>query len=203
MEIQFAMKDAEVILYPEFFSSEESSRLFTTLQNSVLWKQEAIKLYGKTIPTPRLTAWHGDLEIQYAYSNIIHLPEPWTPELLEIKRRIEPICNAQFNFVLLNFYREGRDSMSWHSDDEPELGVNPIIGSVSFGAARKFHFRHKFDASLRQSVNLTDGSLLVMGGAAQHFWRHQLPKTARPVAPRINLTFRTVMQSASSSRRRP
>ncbi len=199
--MQFPMKDAEVVLYPKFFSTEESSRLLAILQESIPWKQEAIKLYGKTIPTPRLTAWHGDTEARYSYSNIIHEPEPWTPELLEIKRRIEPICKAQFNFVLLNFYREGRDSMSWHSDDEPELGANPIIGSVSFGAPRRFHFRHKFDASLRQSVDLTDGSLLIMGGATQHFWRHQLPKTARPIAPRINLTFRTVMQSASLSRR--
>ncbi len=199
--MQFPMKDAEVVLYPKFFSTEESSRLLTTLQETILWKQEAIKLYGKTIPTPRLTAWHGDTEARYSYSNIIHEPEPWTPELLEIKRRIETVCNSRFNFVLLNLYREGRDSMSWHSDDEPELGANPIIGSVSFGAPRRFHFRHKFDASLRQSVDLTDGSLLIMGGATQHFWRHQLPKTARPIAPRINLTFRTVMQSASLSRR--
>ena len=198
--MQFPMKDAEVVLYPEFFSTEESS-LFTTLQESIPWKQEAIKLYGKTVPTPRLTAWHGDTEARYSYSNIIHEPEPWTPELLEIKRRIETVCNSRFNFVLLNLYREGRDSMSWHSDDEPELGVNPIIGSVSFGASRRFHFQHKLDALLRQSVDLTDGSLLIMGGATQHFWRHQLPKTARPIAPRINLTFRTVMQSASLSRR--
>ena len=188
----FTMPDAEVALFPNLFTDEESELYLRLLQERIQWQSESIQLYGKEIPVPRLTAWHGDVGARYKYSNIQHEPIPWTFELLTIKARIEPLCDIEFNSCLLNLYRFGQDSMSWHSDDEKELGKDPVIASVSFGATRTFHFRHRFDPSLKQSIDLPSGSLLIMAGATQHFWRHQLPKTKRTIEPRINLTFRTI-----------
>ena len=186
------MQDGDVSLFPRIFSGEECGRLQDRLAETIDWKSEAIRMFGKEIVVPRLTAWHGDEGTAYVYSNIRHEPTPWTPELLEIKSRIEPCCGVSFNSVLLNLYREGQDSMSWHSDDEPELGENPVIGSVSFGASRKFQFRHRRQPELRETVALASGSLLLMAGSTQHFWQHQLPKTKLTHEPRINLTFRTI-----------
>jgi alkylated DNA repair dioxygenase AlkB len=186
------MPDAEVTFYRDFFSTDESARLLQDLSSQIEWKQEAARFGGKSVPLPRLTAWYGDAGKSYRYSGITVNPLPWTPLLLSIKERIETVSNIQFNSVLLNFYRGERDSVSWHSDDEPELGTNPVIASVSFGATRKFQFKHKTNPDLRTSVDLTPGSLLLMAGATQHHWKHQIPKTTRPVDPRINLTFRVI-----------
>ena len=183
-------QDGLVLLYADFFPSSLSTAIFNTLLEQVDWQQEYIKIYGKTHPTPRLTAWYGDAA--YTYSGINHPPHPWLPLLYQIKTVIEPIAHSQFNGVLLNLYRNGQDSMGWHSDDESELGENPNIASLSFGSQRRFHFKHKFNPQQRVAVDLKDGSLLLMQGAVQHYWRHQLPKTLRPVSPRINLTFRWV-----------
>jgi alkylated DNA repair dioxygenase AlkB len=119
-------------------------------------------------------------------------PTAWLPELLEIKKKIETVAQVDFTTVLLNLYRNGQDSMGWHSDDEKELGLNPLIVSVSFGATRIFKLQHNNDKSLRQSLELTDGNLLVMQGQTQHFWKHAIPKTSKITEPRINLTFRII-----------
>jgi alkylated DNA repair dioxygenase AlkB len=190
---QFSLTDAELIFYPHFFSEEESDLIFQRLLTEINWRQDKIKFYGKEINIPRLTAWYGDNGKSYTYSNIKMNPTAWTPVLLSIKNSIEEIAKISFNSVLINFYRDGKDSMGWHSDDEPELGEDPIIASVSFGGARKFQLRHRFNKTLAKvELNLTHGSLLMMQGKTQEYWQHQIPKTAKSVMPRINLTFRII-----------
>ena len=189
---EIPIQDGELRLFPQLFLSEESNAYFSKLKKDVTWQQEEIKLYGKKIPLPRLTAWFGDEGKTYMYSGITVEPEPWTPTLSEIKNRIEEVSNVTFNSVLLNYYRNERDSVSWHSDDEPELGKDPIIGSVSFGDVRTFQLKHKTDKSLTISRDLPDGSYLVMTGSTQHHWLHQIPKRTRKIGPRINLTFRII-----------
>jgi alkylated DNA repair dioxygenase AlkB len=188
-----AMPDAEVIYFPHAFTPAESDAVLQDLQHNIEWRQEKIKLYGREIPQPRLSAWYGDEGAIYIYSNITNHPLPWTDALRTIKQRCEELSNAQFNSVLLNYYRNGQDSMGWHQDNEPELGEQPIIASVSFGATRRFQFRHKKRKDLETiNIELKHGSLLLMRGTTQQFWKHQLPKTAQPVGARINLTFRFI-----------
>ncbi len=182
--------DGEVILYQNFFNTQESSQLFEDLSSNVKWKQEIIQIFGKKMPIPRLTAWYGDEGKSYTYSGIEQHPEPWNTTLQFIKSKVEEIAKVSFNSVLLNLYRHGKDSVSWHSDDEPELGKNPIIASVSFGATRRFSLRHKHSKNHKIAIDLTSGSLLLMQGETQHFWQHQIAKTAKEIQPRINLTFR-------------
>jgi len=184
--------DGEVILYPNFFSTKESNQLFSDLYSSVNWKQEIIQFFGKQMPIPRLTAWYGDEGKSYTYSGIEQHPEHWNPTLKLIKSKIEQIAQVNFNSVLLNLYRDGKDSVSWHSDDEPELGENPIIASVSFGATRRFSLRHKYSKNYKIDIDLASGSFLLMQGETQHFWQHQIAKTAKEIQPRINLTFRII-----------
>ncbi|QSV65676.1 MAG: alpha-ketoglutarate-dependent dioxygenase AlkB [Aphanizomenon flos-aquae DEX188] len=184
--------DGEVILYPNFFSTKESNQLFSDLYSSVNWKQEIIQFFGKQMPIPRLTAWYGDQGKSYTYSGIEQHPEHWNPTLKLIKSKIEQIAQVSFNSVLLNLYRDGKDSVSWHSDDEPELGENPIIASVSFGATRRFYLRHKHSKNHKIDIDLASGSFLLMQGETQHFWQHQIAKTAKEIQPRINLTFRII-----------
>jgi alkylated DNA repair dioxygenase AlkB len=184
--------DGEVICYPHFFHPNESDRFFSALCTEIQWRQETIQIFGKPTPLPRLTAWYGDEGKSYTYSGIEQHPEPWTPALGIIKARIEQVAEVQFNSVLLNFYRNGKDSVSWHSDDEPELGRNPIIGSVSFGGTRRFCFKHKRNKEHKAEIALAHGSFLLMRGETQHHWLHQIPKTSKFVAPRINLTFRVI-----------
>jgi alkylated DNA repair dioxygenase AlkB len=186
------LPDADVVFYPAFFSGPDADRLFRELRDTTAWRQDNIKLYGGPVALPRLTAWYGNEGTGYRYSGIDNVPLPWSTALLEVKRAIEPACGVSFNSVLLNRYRSGKDSVSWHSDDEPEFGNEPVIGSVSFGEARAFQFRHKAQKDLKAEVELTHGSLVVMRGATQHNWVHRIPKTARKVGERINLTFRVV-----------
>jgi alkylated DNA repair dioxygenase AlkB len=186
------MPDAEVTFYRDFFGPDESGKFFQELSDTIKWKQESARFGGKAVPLPRLTAWYGDAGKSYSYSGITVHPLLWTPLLLSIKERVEGAASIAFNSVLLNFYRGERDSVAWHSDDEPELGTNPVIASVSFGATRRFQFKHKTNSDLRLSVDLTPGSLLLMAGTTQHFWKHQIPKTTQPVGARINLTFRVI-----------
>ena len=188
-----SMPDGEVSIYHHFFSKTESDKYFRDLSEETKWRQDKINFYGKEIDLPRLTAWHGDPDKSYMYSRISMNPEPWTPTLLSIKKRIEEIAAVNFNSVLLNLYRGGRDGVSWHSDDEPDLGENPVIGSVSFGATRRFQFRHKYRKELNKiDIELTHGSFLLMKGQTQQFWQHQIPKTSKSLKPRINLTFRVI-----------
>ena len=186
--------DAEVVLHEGFFAPAECARFMQSLFAETDWGQGRIKIYGKLYPEPRLTAWHGDAGKSYSYSGIVLHPRPWTPLLVEIRDRVDLAAGVRFNSVLLNLYRDGRDSNGWHQDNEPELGGNPVIASVSFGATRRFQMRHKIRKELaRIDLDLEDGSLLLMAGPTQHFWQHQIPKTSRPVGARINLTFRLIL----------
>lgn len=188
-----SMPDAEVIFFRSIFSTKEGDILFEKLLRETKWRQDKIKYYGKEMDLPRLTAWHGERGTAYTYSNIQMDPDPWTHTLLHIKNKIEEIANAKFNSVLLNLYRGGRDSVSWHRDNEPELGKHPVIASLSFGATRPFQLKHKLDKDLsRVSIDLSHGSLLIMQGPTQEFWLHQIPKTSKPVGQRLNLTFRYI-----------
>ncbi len=184
------MQDADVVLYRQFFTSDESSVMLRRLTSEIEWKQESIRIVGKSIPIPRLTAWYGDENMVYRWSGITQQPNPWTPLLIKIKQAVETAAQTSFNSVLLNQYRSGQDSVSWHSDDEPEL--DPVIASLSFGAVRQFQFKRIDDPKVRLSIDLPDGSLLIMGGTTQQYWRHRIPKTTLEQTTRINLTFRTI-----------
>lgn len=187
------MPDADVRFYPDFFDEPEAARLLAELTQAIDWRQDQIRLFGRWVDQPRLTAWHGDPGCSYTYSGMTMQPRAWTAELLAIKERIEPVAGVVFNSVLLNYYRTERDSMGWHADDEKELGENPVIASVNLGATRRFHFKHKHLKDQRVGLDLTAGSLLIMAGATQHFWLHQVPKSAWARGPRINLTFRAIL----------
>jgi len=183
-------RDGEVRLYRQALPPEAADRRFDELMRSIDWRQEVARLMGREVAIPRLTAWYG--EAGYRYSGIDNPPRAWTPTLLALKELAERLAGTAFNSVLLNLYRDGRDSVSWHADAEPSLGRDPVIASLSLGAVRRFHLRHRRDRSLKLSLDLPHGSCLVMAGATQHHWLHQLPKTAKPVGPRINLTFRRI-----------
>lgn len=190
---QLPIEDGEVLYMENFLSHQEVASLMPILENSIGWRQESIKMYGKVYPVPRETAWYGEAEYNYSYSGIMCNPSTWTDELLDLKKRIEAFLPLEvFNSVLLNKYRNGNDKVSWHSDDEKELGVNPTIASVSLGAARRFDLRHKKDKSRTLKLNLTSGSLLIMRGPLQHFWEHQVPQQKLIIDERINLTFRRI-----------
>jgi len=186
------MIDAEVYFYDNFFIKNEADKYFSILTETIKWQQDHIKFYGKEVAIPRLQAWYGESDKPYTYSGIEMQPHPWTKELLEIKEKIEKEAKITFTSVLLNLYKTGKDSMSWHADDEKELGQNPVIGSISFGEERPFHFRHKKDKTIKEKILLTNGSLLLMSGETQHHWKHQIPKTTRAIQARINLTFRVI-----------
>ncbi|GGG99800.1 alpha-ketoglutarate-dependent dioxygenase AlkB family protein [Mucilaginibacter phyllosphaerae] len=184
---------ADLIDYcPGLFSRYESDGLLQKLKDTVNWQQETIQMYGKLLNTPRLTAWYGDNSKTYAFSGKKYEPYPWTPELLYIKQKVEERAGITFNSVLLNNYRNGNDSVAWHADDEPELGTNPVIASVSFGQSRRFDIRHKQNHKLKYAVELESGSLLIMKGDLQHNWEHQVPKSTKAINERINLTFRVI-----------
>ncbi len=185
--------DGKVIIFPKFFDRRESDRFFDKLHRNLIWRQDQIRVFGKEIRIPRLNAWYGDEGKTYTYSGNCMSPLPWTPALILIKEKIEQEIGLNFNSVLANQYRDGKDSVSWHSDDEPELGINPVIASVSFGETRRFQLRHKSNKELEKiEIALTHGSLLIMKGTTQHYWKHQIPKTAKNIGARINLTFRMV-----------
>lgn len=186
------LKDADVWYYPNFFSEEEREHYYNILLSETNWQQDEITVFGKTHNQPRLTALYANNKKAYSYSNITMHPHPFTAKLLEIKRHIEFQLNEQFTTCLLNFYRDGQDSNGWHADNENELGKNPVVASVSFGASRLFHLKHRHIPELKHKLILDSGSLLVMKGSTQHTWLHQIPKTKKKVEARINLTFRIV-----------
>jgi alkylated DNA repair dioxygenase AlkB len=190
--IHFNLPDAEIIYFPDFLSKEEANSLFQELIESIPWQQDEITVYGKKHLQPRLTALYGHEGKPYSYSNITMQPHPWTLTLQKIKLLVENIAETNFTTVLLNYYRDGSDSNGWHADNEKELGTNPVIASVSLGAERSFQLKHNSDISQKKNIILENGSLLLMKGSTQHFWKHQVPKTAKPIGPRINLTFRQI-----------
>jgi alkylated DNA repair dioxygenase AlkB len=180
-----------------FISTVEADAAFAALMVETPWRHDEIFVYGRKVLQPRLTAWYGDAGARYAYSGIELAPLPWTPLLGDLKARVERAAGARFNSLLMNLYRDGRDSVSWHSDAEPELGRNPVIASLSFGAVRKFQLRSRPPLPpARREIALGHGDLLVMRGGTQHEWAHQVPKTAARVGPRVNLTFRLVRGAA-------
>ena len=191
------LPEAEVLICPDFFRAADADRLLGELLETTTWRQEVFKMYGKEMPFPRLTAWCGDVGTSYTYSGLKNVPGPWTAPILEVKRAVELPCQVLFNSVLLNRYRTGQDSVSWHADDEPEFGTNPVIASVSLGGARVFQLKHKRRKELRASIDLTHGSLLIMRSGTQENWVHQVPKTKKPVRERVNLTFRVVVAPSS------
>ena len=180
---------SSAVLHRKAFTGEESARLFRVLLEDVHWQQREITVYGKTHLQPRLVAWFGDPGTSYAYAGLTLHSTPWIDPLLQIKAVCEAIAGTTFNSVLLNLYRNGDDTVGWHSDDEPQLGPNPTIASVSLGAARRFDLRHK---ATKETVKvlLPPGSVLVMSGRTQSEWCHQVPRTRKVSEPRINLTFR-------------
>lgn len=189
----FKIPDGNLIFYRSAFTTEEADRFLEILEKETLWQQDNIKIYGKEVSLPRLTAWYGDRGCSYTYSGIAMNPHPWNSALLEIKQRVEQIAMVCFNSVLLNLYRTGSDGVSWHSDDEPELALQQTIASVSFGGTRRFEMKHKTKADVPKfELILTHGSVLLMQGETQQYWLHQIPKTKKKVDLRINLTFRVI-----------
>jgi len=187
---KFELLDGGLLLYdPAFLPLADADSLFAHLRDTVPWKQEG----RPPRMFPRLTAWYANPGVTYSYSGVTHQAVPWTPELLDVKQRAEAAADATWNSLLLNFYRDGRDSIGFHADDESELGTNPVIGSISLGAERRFVLKHPASGETLE-FNLPHGSLLVMGGTSQHHWRHGVPKTRKPVGPRINLTFRRILR---------
>ncbi len=184
----------DVFYWPQWVPAAEALELFETFQRDLAGEQSKIRMFGKSVLIPRMNAWYADAGLTYTYSNKTFQPQPWTEALLEVRHRVETTTGHTFNSVLANLYRDGRDSNGWHSDDEHELGTNPVIASLSLGGERKFHLKHKRNPDAeRVYLTLAPGSLLLMTGSTQHNWSHQVPKTAKPVAPRVNLTFRTIV----------
>lgn len=186
------MQDGELIYDANFLSSSDADNLLHRLTEEVDWRQDRIRLFGKEHPIPRLQCFQGDPGISYLYSNLKLDTESWHPALKQLKNDLVEPCGTMFNAVLLNLYRNGQDSMGWHSDDEPELGQNPTIASISLGESRRFLLRRKDDHKIKREIVLEHGSLLIMRGTLQHFWQHSVPRTQKPRQPRINLTFRHV-----------
>jgi alkylated DNA repair dioxygenase AlkB len=160
---------------------------------NIAWQQDEIKLFGKKISVPRLSAWYGDAHATYTYSGLTLQPKIWNEVLLHIKQQVEQVSQTTFNSVLMNWYRNGQDSMSWHADDERELGLNPVIASVNFGATRRFLMRNKADTTQKITIPLKNGTLLVMKGTTQHHWHHAVPKEPKIQKSRFNLTFRYIL----------
>lgn len=187
------LSQGTAVFYPELFEPQVRADLYQALLSQVQWRQDYLRFYGKSVPIPRLQAWYGDVGAAYTYSGVILEPLPWIQPLQMIRHIIEPIAGVQFNSVLINLYRDGNDGVAWHSDDEPELGEHPVIGSVSLGGTRRFMLKPKDKTNPeRHELALSDGSLLLMSGETQKYWVHQVPKTKKPVLPRINLTFRVI-----------
>lgn len=187
-----AARDGEIYLIGEFLPVEAAARCLQALQRELAWHPEWIVIAGKQVLVPRLVCWYGDDAAVYRYSGVDHQPLPWTPLLADLKRRVEEYTGDAFNSVLCNCYRDGSDSMGWHADKEKELGRNPTIASLSFGAPRRFLLRHNRTREVLR-LDLVSGSLLLMKGSLQHHWRHCVPKEPNATEPRINLTLRRII----------
>lgn len=184
-------EDGEAYYFGRIFSEEEAEDHFRKLMETTAWKSDEVLIFGKRIVTRRKTAWYGTKEFEYTYSKMTKKALLLTPELQELKERVEEVTGQEFNSVLLNLYHSGEEGMSWHSDAEAELGKDPVIASVSLGAERKFVLKNK---NSKEKVNLLleNGSLLLMKGQTQKNWLHSLPKSKKVKEPRINLTFRSI-----------
>ena len=189
--------DGSAVLQPRFFDVHRSAEMYSELMQQTAWEQPEMIIFGKKHAQAGLSTWYADNGVDYEYSGVVRVAHPMTPLLDEIRSVIQYATNAEFNSVLVNLYRDGKDSVSWHSDNEAINGREPTIASVSLGATRRFDLRHK---ATKETVraDLEDGSLLVMSGLSQHCWVHQIAKTANAVGPRINLTFRRVLPNPSN-----
>ncbi|WP_231717832.1 alpha-ketoglutarate-dependent dioxygenase AlkB family protein [Nonlabens sp. YIK11] len=191
--IELEIPDAQVFYDEGFFAFAKAKQLFHNLQEQTPWRQNKITVFGKTYDEPRLTQLYGDDQMEYSYSGITFKALEWSPLLQSIKEDVEAATGHKFNICLVNLYRTGADSNGWHADNEPELGKNPVIASVSLGQERFFHLRHNENKEWRYKFPLKNGSLLLMASATQHTYKHQIAKTKREIQPRINLTFRKVV----------
>lgn len=195
------MPDANVRIWREWLARDEADALFDALMAQVRWETHRIRMYGREIDSPRLSSWIGDPGTGYVYSRVRFEPNPWPEALVALRPRIDAAAGVAMNSVLANLYRGGRDAMGWHADDEPELGLRPVIASLSLGATRRFLFRRRparggrigIATRERHEVELAHGTLLLMSGDTQANWHHSLPRTAKAVGPRINLTFRKIL----------
>ena len=188
MDALLACRDIDHITHDWHQQAEINELPFTNIR----WQHDSVSMFGKAHPLPRLSAWYGDNNRPYTYSGITLQPKPWNTVLLKLRAALVPICKREFNSVLLNWYRSGDDHISWHTDAEPELGQNPLIASVNFGASRRFLLRRREDHSIKLEIPLHHGSVLVMAGALQHHWQHCVPKQKKVKESRVNLTFRTI-----------
>lgn len=186
--------DGSAQLFPQFFNTSTAQEHFSALINEVPWEEHQLVLFGKKVSEPRRSAWIADNDIHYVYSGVERPAHIWTPTLTSIREAITRGTGQRFNSVLANLYRDGNDAMGWHSDDEPCNGPEPVIASVSFGAERRFDFRHRTSKE-KASVVLPHGSLLLMSGLSQHCWQHSIARSKKVTSPRINLTFRFVTSS--------
>lgn len=192
-EFNLNLPNANVTYCVGFLEPKTADRYFQIFLKELNWQHHDITIFGRKIPQPRLTALYAVNELPYSYSNLTLIPKKFTLELLEIQQKVNAHTGKDFTHCLVNLYRDGNDSMGWHSDDEKELGIDPVIASVSLGGVRSFQLKHKNIKDQRFKLDLEHGSLFLMAGSTQHFWKHQLPKTKKHMAPRINLTFRTIL----------
>jgi len=188
-----ALPGAELALDPHWLDCAAADALFAALLADVPWETHRIRLFGRDVDSPRRSCWIGDAGAAYRYSGVDFTPRPWPQVLLPIRARLRSELGIDCNSVLANLYRDGRDRMGWHGDDERELGVQPVIASLSLGAARRFVLKQRADAKVSRAITLPHGSLLLMSGDTQAHYRHALPATAKAVGPRINLTFRRIL----------
>jgi alkylated DNA repair dioxygenase AlkB len=182
----------DVLYWPGFVTPTMAERSYAELAAHTEWVEESMRLFGREIPVPRRCAWFGDEGVTYGYSRLLHRARGWSSPVAQLRDRLLAQLDMRFNFVLLNLYRDGNDSMGWPADDEPALGAQPCIASLSLGGARRFCLRARDGSARRVDRILESGSLLLMWGRSQRNWLHAVPRTRRPVAPRINLTFRQV-----------
>lgn len=194
--------DSSAVLHRHALAEARQRRLFDALHTAVPWQQHRVTVFGRTHRQPRLVAWYADAGRTYTYSGLTLIPNPWIVPILELKALCQELSGAGFNSVLLNLYRDGDDTVGWHSDDEPAFGREPVIASVSLGAARRFDLRHKRSRRIVR-IELPPGSVLVMSGRCQAEWSHRVPRTRRVGEPRINLTFRRIVQEPAPTRAAP
>ena len=193
------LPSADLCLDPEFLAADIATAAFDEISEEIRWEQHHVRLFGRDVPAPRMSCWIGDSDAGYTYSRIRFEPRPWPSSVLRIKRLIEATLSTRFNSVLANRYRDGADCMGWHADDEPELGPQPLIASLSLGGSRRFLLRGRSPSRNRLELPLSHGSLLVMRGDTQTHYQHAVPRTAKLCSPRINLTFRRILTSAAAT----
>ena len=188
----FPIPDGQLNFEPQWLPRAEADQLLAAVMDTVRWETHRIRMFGREVDSPRLSCWIGDPGASYVYSRTRFEPRPWPPALQALRSRIDAVAGVVMNSVLANLYRDGKDAMGWHSDDEPELGPRPVIASLSLGGTRRFAFKHRRDPAKKFALDLPHGSLLLMSGDTQANWRHALPRTTRTVPPRLNLTFRRI-----------